>query len=276
MDLPAFSLYQSVCRSGLSVIRPLAEQARARDPSGWNFGSGWPPSHAAFGRLRILCTLQRIRALHPRRVLEVAAGDASLSACLRADGVAAFANDLRAESLREAAANFINAGDITLLPGNLFDLRPSRIGTFDVIAACEIIEHVAHPEEFLSHLKQFLTPDGCILLTTPNGSYFRNRLPTIVQIKDFKTLENGQFKPDADGHLFLITPRELRELAKRTGLSIAALDLFGTPFVTGHCRLSYARGQNVARLCYRLERSFQRLSVKLKERFCFSILTQLC
>ena len=275
MDLPSFSLYQSVCRSGLSAIRPLTEYAKARDPSGWNFGSGWPPSHAAFGRMRTLCTLQRIRALRPRRVLELAAGDASLSACLAADGTSVFANDLRAENLKEAMASFINAGDIMLLPGNLFDLRPSRIGTFDVIAACEIIEHVAHPDDFLSHIKQFLAPDGCILLTTPNGSYFRNRLPTIVQIDDFNTLEGSQFKPDADGHLFLITPRELRELAKRVGLSVRVLDLLGTPFITGHCRLSSASGQEIASLCYNLEKAFQRLPVKLQEKFCFSILALL-
>lgn len=275
MDLPSFALYQSVCQAGLSVIRPLTEHARTRDPSGWNFGSGWPPSHAAFGRMRALCTLRRIRALRPRRVLELAAGDASLSACLAADGAAVFANDLRAENLRASVADFTNGNEIGLLPGNLFDLRPSRIGTFDVIAACEIIEHVAHPDDFLSHLRQFLAPGGCILLNTPNGSYFRNRLPTIAQIEDFSTLEGSQFKPDADGHLFLITPRELRELSKRVGLSVRVLDLLGSPFLTGHCRLSSASGRKIARVCYNLERVFQRLPFKLQEKFCFSMLALL-
>lgn len=43
------------------------------------------------------------------------------------------------------------------------------IGTFDLIIASEVIEHVEDPNAFLSSLRSFLVPDGKLLLTLPNG-----------------------------------------------------------------------------------------------------------
>jgi 2-polyprenyl-3-methyl-5-hydroxy-6-metoxy-1,4-benzoquinol methylase len=271
IELPAYSLFSAACRSGLSVARPLTDSARKRDPFGFNFGRGWPPSYAAFGRLRSLATLQRVLALSPHRVLEVAAGDASLCACLAARGTKVFANDLRAEDLREAVECFTVGADINLLPGNLFDLDPAQTGLFDLVIACEIIEHVAHTADFLRHLKRFLTRAGHLLLTTPNGSYFRNRLPTYSEIGDASSLEATQFRPDADGHLFLFTSAELRQVAEQTGLRVEHIDLYATPFITGHCGLSVIHGQPVARLCYLLEQLSQHFSFKAREKFCFLI-----
>jgi hypothetical protein len=43
---------------------------------------------------------------------------------------------------------------------------------FDAVLATEVIEHVAHPDEFLRQLA-----GGVLIVTTPNGAYFRNKLP---------------------------------------------------------------------------------------------------
>jgi len=40
------------------------------------------------------------------------------------------------------------------------------------------------------------------IATTPNGAYFRNRLPTVSEIKNPASLEPKQFGPDGDGQLF--------------------------------------------------------------------------
>ena len=65
-------------------------------------------------------------------------------------------------------------------------------------------------------------------------SHFRNRLPTYRQIQDFTELEKNQFKPDADGHLFLFTPQELGDVAAEVGLAVEQLYVWGTPLLTGH------------------------------------------
>lgn len=43
------------------------------------------------------------------------------------------------------------------------------IGTFDLIIASEVIEHVEDPDAFLAFLRGRLAPDGRLVLTLPNG-----------------------------------------------------------------------------------------------------------
>lgn len=186
-------------------------------------------------------------------MLEVAAGDAALCACLRELGCDVVANDLRTEHLQRSAAQFRNGCDIRMVPGDLFTLDPESLGRFDLVIACEIIEHVAHAPEFLAQLRSFLNPGGHILLTTPNGAYFRNRLPTYSQVKDFQALESRQFQPDADGHLYLITPQEMHSIAARAGLEVEKLLIWGTPLISGEAGFRALGPVLSTRSCYRLE-----------------------
>ena len=243
MRFPEYHLSRTVCQAGLGALRPLFATARADDPDGWNYCSGWPPSYRAYGRMRALLTLLTARSLRPRRVLEVAAGDAALCA--------------------------------TLLPGNMLAVDPARVGRFDLIVAGEVLEHVAHPVALLRHLKNLLTADGRILITTPNGAYFRNRLPTCAQIKDFTQLEAQQFKPDADGQLFLVTPAELRQIAAAAGLRLAQIELWGTPVMTGRGGLRVCSGRVVARACFTLERFAQRWPACAKTKLCYALFATL-
>ena len=210
-------------------------------------------------------------ALRPERVLEVAAGDGALCACLAQAGCEVTANDLRKENLEQSVANFRNQSEIRILPGNVFDLDPADTGHFDLVIAGEIIEHVAHPVEFLSHLKKFVEEDGHLLLTTPNGGYLRNRLQTYSQIKDLTDLERNQFKPDADGHLFLITPSELSQIASQAGLNVDRLLVWGTPFISGESGFRILSKILSTKLCYFLERSSQRLSTPILHKIANSL-----
>jgi 2-polyprenyl-3-methyl-5-hydroxy-6-metoxy-1,4-benzoquinol methylase len=273
---PEYSLFRDVCASGLSRVRPLREEAATSDEWGWNFGHGWPPSYWAYGRMRALMALLEATALNPGSVLEVAAGDASLSASLASIGCRVAANDLRKENLENAVRSFTNRESIQLVPGNLFDLDPAATGLFDLVVACEIVEHVAHTVDFLRQLKRFVAPGGHILITTPNGSHFRNTLPTHSAIHDFTALESEQFKPDADGHLFLITPSEMLNLARSAGLAVERVTLWGTPLMTGHLRLSTLSSKSACRVCYQLERLSQRLPYSIKKKACvnFSVVLE--
>ncbi len=221
--------------------------------------------------MRALITLREAQAPNPTSVLEVAAGGAALCACLALDGCRVTANDLRKEHIENAVRSFHNGASIRVQAGNLFQLDPAAIGQYDLVVACEIVEHVAHTIDFLKQLKRFVAPGGRILLTTPNGSYFRNRLPTHSMIDDFRALEEQQFKPDADGHLFLITPEEMVNLANQAGLRVDHLSLWATPPITGHVGLARLSSNLACRLCYSLERLMQGLPFSWKARLCFSL-----
>src|SRR5438445_1259580 len=111
-NFPAYSLFRAVCSSGLSKVRPLRQVQNVKDQWGWNFGRGWPPSYWAYGRMRAMMTMLEATSLKPGSVLEVAAGDASLSACLELNGCHVVANDLRGEDLERAIGYFANAKNI--------------------------------------------------------------------------------------------------------------------------------------------------------------------
>lgn len=273
--LPALADFSRACKLGLSTIYPF-KSSDLTDSEGWKYGSAWPPSHRAFGRLRALLTLRYAEWLRPARVLEVAAGGGGLSATLAAGGCEVVVNDLRADVIRGAVAEFETAGVIRIIPGDMFRLTPEEAGEFDLVVACEVIEHVAYPARLLTHLSRFLAPGGRILLTTPNGSYVRNRLPTYSQIPDPSRLEELQFKPDADGHLFLLTPAELTGLAEGAGLRVEHLTAWGSPVLSGGMGMRLAACPQMVGVAYRFEQLLQRLPQRLREKSCAALSAVLC
>ena len=76
--------FSEVCREGYSVLGRTGPDVSRQTP--WQYGAGYPPSYEAFGRLRFLKTLELAKTINAKRVLEVAAGDGFLSACLVESG----------------------------------------------------------------------------------------------------------------------------------------------------------------------------------------------
>ncbi len=268
---PSYSLFLQACQKGLSVIYPLRSGV-TDDPYAWKYGTRYPPSYWAYGRMYSLLTYQLALGLNPKSVLDVGAGGGGLAASLAAAGCQVTANDLRAELLEEHLKEFSSGRQVKVVGGNMFDLSPGELGTFDLVVSCEVIEHVAHPDELLAQLKRFLNPGGRIMLTTPNGSHFRNRLPTYRQIQDFTELEKNQFKPDADGHLFLFTPQELGDVAAELGLAIEQLYVWGTPVLTGHFGFRFLANSLLTGIAYQTELLAQRLPMFVRERACASLI----
>jgi 2-polyprenyl-6-hydroxyphenyl methylase/3-demethylubiquinone-9 3-methyltransferase len=107
---------------------------------------------------------------------------------------------------------------------------------FDAVIITEIIEHVAHPDEFLAKTAQLVKPGGYVIMTTPNGAYCRNKLPRLSECPDPSVFESKQFKPNADGHIFLLHPDEIPPLASHAGLEVDHLLLFTNPLTNGHLK----------------------------------------
>lgn len=266
---PDYSLFARVCGEGLSVVRPMSTLPESR-ASHWDVGAMWPPSYGAFARMRYLLALREAQRLGPRRSLEIAAGDGALSACLAAAGCDVVANDLRADALVRSLRNYSTGAAVRVESGSVFELTPERIGQFDLITACEIIEHVAHPRQLLEGLRGLLAPDGRLLLTTPNGDYWRRREPTYSQVQNEDRLESRQFGPGAADHLFVLTPRELCALATDAGFNVEKLYAWGAPTLTGFHKLRRFRGPAWVRPAYRAELIVQRIPV-LKRRLVIAL-----
>jgi 2-polyprenyl-6-hydroxyphenyl methylase/3-demethylubiquinone-9 3-methyltransferase len=74
-------------------------------------------------------------------------------------------------------------------------------------------------------------------MTTPNGAYFQNTLPKFSEFSDPSVFESVQFKPNSDGHIFLLHPDEIERLAKQAGLEVEEMQLFNNPLTHGYLKM---------------------------------------
>jgi len=185
-------------------------------------------------RFQKLMTMVEARLPKGSAIIDVAAAQGNFSLGLAERGYRVTWNDLRGDLAGYVQLKY-TSGEICFAAGNAFDLS---IGGFDGAVITEVIEHVAHPDQFLCRIADLVRPGGYIFMTTPNGGYFRNRLPRFSECPDPSVYEAGQFKPDADGHIFLIHIDELAALAQPAGLQIIDIDLFTNPLTVGQIKLS--------------------------------------
>jgi 2-polyprenyl-3-methyl-5-hydroxy-6-metoxy-1,4-benzoquinol methylase len=167
------------------------------------------------------------------RILDVAAAQGNFSLALAELGYEVTWNDLRAE-LADYVRLKYERGKISYAPGNAFELAFPSL--FDAVLITEVIEHVAHPDEFLAKTAALVRPGGYIVMTTPNGGYFKNRLPKFSDCADPAVFESMQFKPNADGHIFLLHVDEIAPLAQRAGLTVEKIVLFTNSLTAGHVK----------------------------------------
>jgi 2-polyprenyl-6-hydroxyphenyl methylase/3-demethylubiquinone-9 3-methyltransferase len=167
------------------------------------------------------------------RILDIAAAQGNFSLALAELGFDVTWNDLRAE-LADYVRLKHERGKIEYAAGNAFELTFPSL--FDAVLITEVIEHVAHPDDFLAKAAALVRPGGYIVMTTPNGGYFKNRLPKFSECADPAVFEAMQFKPNADGHIFLLHTDEIEPLAKRAGLIAEKIVLFTNPLTTGHVK----------------------------------------
>jgi 2-polyprenyl-3-methyl-5-hydroxy-6-metoxy-1,4-benzoquinol methylase len=199
------------------------------------YGEGGTRGHAYAYQNRFRKTLELITEVLPKgaRILDIAAAQGNFSLTLAELGYDVTWNDLRAEIAGYVQLKYEH-GKIEFVPGNAFEIVfPS---CFDGVLITEIIEHVAHPDDFLAKCSSLVRPGGYVFMTTPNGAYFKNKLPKFSECPDPSVYESIQFKPNADGHIFLLHPDEVEVLANRAGLRLDHFILFTNSLTNGHVK----------------------------------------
>ncbi len=184
-------------------------------------------------RMRQTLDLVQHIAQPPATVLDVAAAQGNFSLRLAEMGYRVIWNDLRGD-LADYVLLKHERGDLKFASGNVFDLGLD--GAFDVVLITEIIEHVAHPDEFLQKIGRLVKPGGHIVMTTPNGGYFKNRLPKFSDCPDPSQFEAMQFKPNSDGHIFLLHVDEISGLAAKAGLKVEQIRIYTNFLTNGHVK----------------------------------------
>ncbi len=123
----------------------------------------------------------------------------------------------------DAAPENIDAAEAhAALSGLQIDYRAGEIaqqglGQFDLVTSMEVIEHVTDPAAFVAELARHLTPDGLLLLSTPNRT-LASRLFLVEAAERLGQVPRGTH----DWEQFL-TPEELTALLADAGLEIVEM-----------------------------------------------------
>ena len=147
-------------------------------------------AYLAYHQRRIACTMQKLRDIGAKRIMEVGANPWMMTAALidapefdvcatvSAEEVTDWPDDIGVVAQRYCMHTASgNEASIVNYAANIertrFDLRE----TPDTILACEIVEHlIRSPHVMFLNINHWLPMAGKLLLTTPNGAQFANPL----------------------------------------------------------------------------------------------------
>ena len=150
-----------------------------------------------------------------KTALDVGCGAGLLCEPLARLGADVTGVDAAPENTAAAAIHAEQMGfDIRYMAG---ELAAQDIGTFDLVAAMEVLEHVADKPAFMHELAARLAPGGLMVLSTPNRT-MQSRLLLVGAAETFGLIPRGTH----DWNDF-VTPEELSELLSGAGLTM------GTP-----------------------------------------------
>jgi SAM-dependent methyltransferase len=155
----------------------------------------------------------------PGRVLDLGCSDGHLAARLRACGHQVTGVDLVAHNgVKERVDRFVEADLEHGVP-------PEADGSYDVVLAADVLEHVRTPEQILHDVRGLLAPGGSLLASVPNFGHWYPRMRVAL----------GRFDYDRRGildrdHVRFFTRRSFERLVVDGGFRVVRRSGTGLPF----------------------------------------------
>jgi SAM-dependent methyltransferase len=149
------------------------------------------------------------------RVLDLGCGSGEFTAVLGASGTRVVGAEVATAAVRRAQARHSGA-EFVLVP--IDGPLSFEDGSFDLVWASEVIEHVPDTARWLSEVRRVLAPRGRVLLTTPSHGRLRLAL-----------LGVERFSEPLGDHLHLYTRSSLAEVLGEFGFGEVSVRAVGGP-----------------------------------------------
>lgn len=157
--------------------------------------------------------------LKGRRVADIGCGAGLLAEPLARLGGAVTGIDAAAENVEAARAHAAQSGlDIEYRAGGV----EAATGPYDLVTCMEVVEHVRDPAAFVCGLADLLSPDGLLIMSTPNRTGL-SKFAMITVGESAGLIPKGTHDWDK-----FLTPEELTELLEEAGLTVG--DISGLSF----------------------------------------------
>lgn len=189
-----------------------------------------------------------------KTALDVGCAQATLALQLAERGLRVTALDIRKPFLDYARTRY-EQGQIAFVVGNI--MEEPDIGTFDIVFANQIIEHLVRPVELLQTLAKHLAPEGVMVVTTPNQSYLPIDLPSWDDLEDLEALQDREHSASGGDHFYHYRRDQLRRVATEAGLTVLEMRYFESPWINGHLRFRHI----VPWLPHRLRKMLDRITL---------------
>ena len=136
------------------------------------------------------------KPLADRTALDVGCGAGLLCEPLARLGAAVTGVDAAAENIAVAREHAARSG--LVVDYRCGDVAELGLGSFDLVCAMEVIEHVADKGAFLVALAAFLKPDGLMILSTPNRT-LKSRALLVEGAERLGAIPRGTHHRASDG-----------------------------------------------------------------------------
>jgi len=107
------------------------------------------------------------RIVSGRRVLDLGSGEGYGSAILAETAAHVIGVDVDAGAVEHSQLNYVGDGNLEFRLASATDLSQFADGSFDVVVAFEVIEHVGDHDQVFAELGRVLAGDGVLVLSTP-------------------------------------------------------------------------------------------------------------
>ncbi|WP_260482627.1 bifunctional 2-polyprenyl-6-hydroxyphenol methylase/3-demethylubiquinol 3-O-methyltransferase UbiG [Sphingomicrobium flavum] len=157
------------------------------------------------------CDECKFRPLEGKSALDVGCGAGLLAEPLARLGAKVTGVDAAAEVIEVARAHAAGQGlDIAYHAGGVEELE----GSYDLITAMEVVEHVADPAAFVAALAERLAPGGLLIMSTPNKTAW-SKLLTITLAEGMGRIPKGTHDYDQ-----FIPPEDLEAMLAAAGMKM--------------------------------------------------------